>query len=201
MIEDAQKVVENNNPTPYYSHYKLFEKDFWGPLTDEIKNFCGLRSSVLDLGCGYGTMAILCRLWGLDVVCVDGGGPSYVSKTLLDNYRIPYINCNLENEEILLNEEFDAIVSTEVIEHIDKVKNYLEQIKKHLKVGGRLFLSTPDADSTWGYEAETASGHVHHYNIGEIRELFKDFNIIRLESCDVAYEPGRKHIYLIAEKK
>jgi 2-polyprenyl-3-methyl-5-hydroxy-6-metoxy-1,4-benzoquinol methylase len=199
MIEDAQKVVENNNPIPYYDHYRLFEKDFWGFLTEEIENFCGLRSSILDLGCGYGTMAVLCRLWGLDVVCLDGG-ISYVSPDLLKNYRIPYISCNLETETIPLDEEFDAIVSTEVIEHIANSSNYLEQVKKQLKIGGRLFLSTPDADSTWGYDAETVSGHVKHYNIGEIRELFKDFNIIKLESCDVGYEPGRKHIYLIAEK-
>ena len=44
-----------------------------------------------------------------------------------------------------LNMKFDTIVSEENIEHIANLKTYLENIRNHLNVGGRLVLSTPNA--------------------------------------------------------
>lgn len=44
-----------------------------------------------------------------------------------------------------LKQKFDTIVSEENIEHISNLKTYLENVRIHIKEGGRFVMSTPNA--------------------------------------------------------
>lgn len=48
-------------------------------------------------------------------------------------------------ETFELNEKFDVIVAGELIEHLNNQGLFLENVKKHLRMGGRLILTTPNA--------------------------------------------------------
>jgi SAM-dependent methyltransferase len=102
-----------------------------------------VSGSVLDLGCntGYGTAimraATCARVVGVDVSLrgIREGrarfGGDYV---LADAAALPFSSG-----------EFDTVTSMQVIEHIDKLEPYLEEIRRVLTRRGKAFISTPNA--------------------------------------------------------
>ncbi|MBN1165159.1 MAG: class I SAM-dependent methyltransferase [Candidatus Krumholzibacteriota bacterium] len=99
---------------------------------------------VLEVGCGegYGTSYLspaVEKIIGLDVDenTVAYAGERYGSENCVfesyDGKRIPYGDGT-----------FDYVVSFQVIEHVENVPGYLEEIFRVLKEGGTFFLTTPN---------------------------------------------------------
>ena len=102
------------------------------------------RKRVLDLGCGegYGSDALAhsARL----VVAVDRDGAA------VTHARQKYVRANLtfvvcDAQALPFRDEgFETVVSFEVIEHISKVRQYLEEIKRVNTATGSVIISTPN---------------------------------------------------------
>ncbi len=100
---------------------------------------------VADLGSGNGALCNALKCQGFDPVGVeyDKDGCSLSTKIYP---HIPFYNMGFEDEpEALLDTEgsFDAVISTEVIEHLYSPHLLPIFAKKILKKGGYLLLSTP----------------------------------------------------------
>jgi ubiquinone/menaquinone biosynthesis C-methylase UbiE len=100
--------------------------------------------TVLDLGCnnGYGAsiLASTCReVHAVDVSAaaiedaVRRFGDLGIAFSRVDGRRLPFADA-----------AFDAIVSFQVIEHVDDVDTYLSEIVRVLKGGGRALFTTPN---------------------------------------------------------
>ncbi len=102
----------------------------------------------------------------LDIAC----GSGYGCKTLLDNGTKFVTGCDISNETIdyakkhyqeknieyiindikklnFPNEMFDCIVSFETLEHVNEQKLVILELKRVLKKGGILIISTPNLES------------------------------------------------------
>lgn len=101
--------------------------------------------SVLDLGCGDGVLSYH--------IARSGG---FVSGVDLCEYAIEYakkqtaqrgISINFSVQDAcataFLTSSFDAVVSNEVIEHLDEPERLLREIERVLKPGGIAVISTP----------------------------------------------------------
>ncbi|XP_026822440.1 ubiquinone biosynthesis O-methyltransferase, mitochondrial [Rhopalosiphum maidis] len=118
----------------------------------ETKNI-GTRQSlenikILDVGCGGGVLTeALARLGGN----VTGIDPSKELITvandhsvILRNKNIKYFNESVEEHVLSNTESYDAIVTSEVLEHVSNKYGFLTNCIDCLKPGGSLFITTPN---------------------------------------------------------
>ena len=117
-----------------------------------LKEFLG-KATVggrhLEIGPGHGLLLTLAvqRAQPRDVQAID------ISPTSLDQTRrcLETLGCvdkvTLKIQDILTNdhdiEEFDSIVISEVIEHLEDPENVLQQLRRRLRPGGRIFINVP----------------------------------------------------------
>jgi len=130
---------------------------------------------VLDLGCGFGygcdylADRVSRKVLGVDS---DPVAIKYASK----HYRRNNLNFRLMDAAILESYPtgFDAVVSFEVIEHLENAPRYLEGIGRALNPGGFLYISTPNKLYTERFYRDGKSPnpfHVREYYPDELEEL------------------------------
>jgi SAM-dependent methyltransferase len=104
----------------------------------------------LDIGAGFGTLMVFCRLaTGADVFGLDFD-PVYMTDGLRSMEGIEWAQANVELDPLPWDGPFDFIVFSEVLEHLNfQSAPTLRKMAATLVEGGRIYLSTPDAAS-WG---------------------------------------------------
>lgn len=87
-------------------------------------------------------------------------------------------NVNLNNN-FSLNKKFDIIIAGEIIEHLDNPQKFIKNCAKHLKKGGRLILTTPNAtglqylrNPSWCVTGKF--GHINAFTIPMLEYMFLD---------------------------
>jgi 2-polyprenyl-3-methyl-5-hydroxy-6-metoxy-1,4-benzoquinol methylase len=98
---------------------------------------------VLDIGCGNGSLAKYLHENGMEVTGVEpsGSGIENARKKLPD--AAFYCMGVYDPPEQIAENNFDAIVSTEVIEHLFYPRELLRFAAAKLKPGGTIILTTP----------------------------------------------------------
>ena len=98
------------------------------------------KVEILDAGCGYGIFSIALKEKGYHVTPVDISNRRIYSlkKEGFTNVGLMDVS-NLE----FMDNTFDVIICTEVIEHIDDWKKALIELKRVLKKEGLLILTAP----------------------------------------------------------
>lgn len=130
------RVVPNKTPQRIYEdHIARYE----------FASKYAIDKKVLDIACGtgYGSEYLI-QHGAANVTGVDIAEDSI--KYAIDHYAQDNL-LFLESDATLLpfsEGSFDVIVSFETIEHIEKWKNYLEEISRVLKENGYLLISTPN---------------------------------------------------------
>lgn len=97
--------------------------------------------AICEVGVGQGWLIKkLATLSPSRLVGVDIASP-YLQK--LKQSNIPYEPVIANAENLPFKEEFDLIVSADVLEHVLSVGNYLHSIRESLKMGGTFVVRTP----------------------------------------------------------
>lgn len=112
----------------------------------------GTRAArILDIGCGHGALSLtLSESTGFDIVALDLVPDRVATVRSKQQARSP-ANARLRllvaNAQVLpfRPETFDAIVATEVLEHVDEPDRMLREVHRALRPGGRFFMTTPNA--------------------------------------------------------
>lgn len=142
-------------------------------------------SSVLDLGCGNGVMVKCLREAGLDAVgCEPNENGCEIARRNAAGAKI--YRLGVEDDPGTIQEgPFDAVISTEVIEHLyDPAKLFLFA-RSVLKDGGHLLVSTPyhgywknlvlSITGKWDFHHHPAilGGHIKFWSRQTLTEAFK----------------------------
>ncbi|MGD1949836.1 MAG: class I SAM-dependent methyltransferase [Leptolyngbyaceae cyanobacterium] len=103
----------------------------------------GQTLRVLDLGCGNGSLSNQVAQKGYQVTGVEESpsGVAIAQKHFSDCQF--YEGSIYSPPEEILNNDFDVVISAEVIEHLFYPKELPRLAKRCLKPGGRLILTTP----------------------------------------------------------
>ncbi|MCW3031907.1 MAG: hypothetical protein QOK19_2545 [Solirubrobacteraceae bacterium] len=145
---------------------------------------------VLDLGCGEGWFAAALQQAGVSVLGAD------VAEEPLRRARAAHPGLELE----LLEDEaswnlpdgaFDVVWAGEVIEHVADTAGWLSEVRRVLRSGGTLLLSTPSlgraellgaAASRRAFAArfEPRSDHLRHYSRATLTALICEFGFERI---------------------
>lgn len=137
-LQDVSKRNRKSNPNTQTYDKTLF--DLQSLVAHELDKVPA--GKLLDAGCAYGTMSGYLKEAGWDVYALDAMA-SLSSKKWWDKQGIEFAEVNLEINDVPWG-EFDFILFTEVIEHL----NYnpvpvIERLYKALKPGGRIICTTP----------------------------------------------------------
>ncbi len=112
------------------------------------------KIDILDIGCGGGltseSMAKLgANVTGVDFVKSNIDAAKFHSKN--KDFKIKYICKDIEKNEI--KDKYDLIIMFEILEHLDNWKSVLSSIKKNLKKGGKIIISTINRNIVSKYTA------------------------------------------------
>ena len=166
---EEQENYRLKEPKIYRGYHKMFLKSH--------PSFAkGTR--VLDVGCGTGELLGElhkrgCEVWGVDADKRDietarkyFGLRNLYAMPLGDFFRKP---------ELPL---FDIVTFFEVLEHLDDPLEFIRNVKKILKPGGRIVLSVPSRDRMLVnlYEWDFPPYHLSRWNESAIRKLFERIN-------------------------
>lgn len=167
---------------------------------------------VLDLGCGTGYGAVLIASSAREVIALDvalnalpTAEPKTATATFVagDSLRLP-----------LRDETFDLVVSSQVIEHIWREIDYLDEVRRVLSPGGIFIVATPNrALRLLPFQPPINPYHVREYNIHSLKKtLYKQFaavdiwgvrgtpEIMAIERERLRQNPLRAYRGLIASK-
>lgn len=215
IIRDCHR-MDGDGKTYYEDAYMEQEMLYWRPVPmwiDDLQNI----NAVVDVGAAYGTLLSYVALnkGCKEVYAIDPVG--YMSNSLRQKLGIKLVRMDFEREDFSLPLRFDLVIFTEVIEHLNfHPMPTLLKLKSLLNPGGRLLLTTPDAEE-WGRvtdfypsldaipkydgrECEWIDGHIWQYTKDELEGLVikAGFNIEKFD-----YSPGvaARHLcYLLSVK-
>lgn len=115
------------------------------------------NSRILDLGAGHG--AFTRELY-------DMGFQTEACDLFPENFRFKEIPCkrvDITDNFPYENERFDVVIAIEVSEHILDHENFFSEIKRILKPGGKLYISTPNILSLKSRWRFLASGFYYSF--------------------------------------
>lgn len=132
----------------FYNHYPDYPA--LSPVTikrfhewlDEFEKF-RKTNRILDVGCGHGHFLIEAKKRGWEVY-----GTEFTQKAV---DICTEAGCKMQlgdlNAATFPGIEFDVLTSIEVIEHVSTPKANLEEYGRHLRIGGALYITTPNFNS------------------------------------------------------
>lgn len=137
----------------------------------------GKNDHVLDLGGGDGKLVSLYAKQVKEVVLLDFNSQAIAFANLfLKRYENAHAQVATAEKIPYPDQAFDKVFFIEVIEHLtsESAIKALQEIRRVLKPGGMLFLSTPNRRNLrsriWG-ERQSPDKHEHEYALNELKEL------------------------------
>ncbi|MFP6668220.1 MAG: methyltransferase domain-containing protein [Pirellulales bacterium] len=99
------------------------------------------RGSLLDVGAGQGAMSDWAADAGFDVTAVDVDRDNFKLAT------IPFVAADLGRQWPFDDNQFDVVLSVEVLEHVENHYHFLRECCRICKPSGHIIISTPNCHS------------------------------------------------------
>ena len=151
-----------------------------------------VSGDVLEIGTGMG--------YGVEVVAPAADKYMTIDKSCAYNVELP---ANAEFRQMTVppldfaDESFDYVISFQVIEHIKNDKEFVAEVSRVLRKGGKFIVSTPNAPMS----LTRNPWHVREYTAEELKELLsKEFSQIDMmgvggnEKIMEYYEANRRGV-------
>lgn len=145
------------------------------------KNIHG--KTLIDIGTGAGYVAVEAAKLGLNVIACDITSEALNNikrfKKQLNLSNIKLIKCGADKIPIS-NNSVDYVIACAILEHLPSEKKAVEEWKRILKPGGKLFLSVPlKYRYIWpffiplNYIHDKRIGHLRRYDMQGLKKLLK----------------------------
>lgn len=138
--------------------------------------------SVLDVGCGLGHK-LTKYIAPLVDQCLGVEQPMTIAQAKKMNPQIRYVPADLEKTGQPPDQQFDMLISSDVIEHLLDPDRLLQYIVEHAKPDSLVVISTPERDVRRGVENRQSPKpeHIREWNKAEFAEYLTDRGFTILE--------------------
>jgi len=146
-------------------------------IFDRISPFLSEKLSIVDVGCAQGGMLKVLKdkgfsyLHGMDLSDAN-------LNALKEEGIIPWRNsiCDVQN----VNQKFDFIILSHILEHVYDLKIAVCNIKKLLSDNGHVYIEVPNASKYFEYYPEAPFHffnieHINHFDLNSLTNLFKPY--------------------------
>lgn len=171
----------------------------------------GRAPRVLDMGCGEGHFAAALLRAGAEVVAVDVAAEPLRRARL----RHPALDLRLVEPEAPLPLEdtsFDVVWAGETIEHVADTAQWLSELRRVLRSGGLLLISTPEhgpLSRLWiglsrvAFQArfDPRTDHLRFYTRQLLAELLADFGFAEVTVASVGGRPLARRVLLASGRR
>ena len=151
-----------------------------------------VSGDVLEIGTGMG--------YGIDVIAPSATSYTTIDKSCAYDASLPD-NTRFQQMEVppigFANESFDYVISFQVIEHIKRDKDFVKEVSRVLRKGGKFIVSTPNAPMS----LTRNPWHIREYTEQQLRDLLSaDFSSIEAygvngnEKIMQYYEQNRRSV-------
>jgi 2-polyprenyl-3-methyl-5-hydroxy-6-metoxy-1,4-benzoquinol methylase len=192
------------------THAVLRERFLLERVEREAKRIGGTLR-VLDMGCGEGQFAGALTRAGVEVLAIDVAGEAVRRAA----ERHPELDVRLvepEAELPLADASFDVVWAGETIEHVADTAGWLSELRRVLRSGGVLLLSTPDHGplsrlrlglNRRAFEAhfQPRSDHLRFYTRRALRDLLCDYRFEDVEVRGAGGVPGARALLLASARR
>ncbi len=156
--------------------------------------------NVLDIGCGTGEFLNVCKQAKWNTTGIE---PSPGARTMaIKNYTLNV----LEESEIknLPSENFDVITMWHVLEHIPKLNERIEDLKRLIKPNGIIIIAVPNCNSLdadiykENWAAYDVPRHLYHFTPKDVEQLFNKHDLKLFKILPMAFDSF--YISMLSEK-
>ena len=145
----AGKVFFGRKRTEYYKGMIIrADLGLHEQIADQIRHYVPQGGQVLDLGAGQGALSARLADLGYQVTAADVDASDFRAVEGIEfkqlNFDVPEEIAHFVDTH---KSEFDAVCGIEVIEHLQDQWQYVANLKKMLKPGGIMVLTTPNTTS------------------------------------------------------
>lgn len=138
-------------------------------ILNTLKEQLVVPSKILDLPAGYGLLGNELKALGHDVVYAD-----------INEERTDYVQANMELALPFLDNEFDAVVCMEGLEHIINQNQFLNELVRITKKGGIICISIPNISNFWSRLHFLFKGYFYGFSP----------HLVRVQNIDVLLDKG-----------
>lgn len=151
-----------------------------------------VSGDVLEIGTGMG--------YGIDVIAPSATSYTTIDKSCAYDASLPE-NARFQQMEVppigFADDSFDYVISFQVIEHIKRNKDFVKEVSRVLRKGGKFIVSTPNAPMS----LTRNPWHIREYTEQQLRDLLAvDFSSIEAygvngnEKIMQYYEQNRRSV-------
>jgi len=202
---------EDYHEALWEAHPEGLEPVDFARRSDFLLGHLGAGERVLDVGCGEGRFAAELARIGARPVGID------VAAEPLRRARERHPELDLrqmpaEGAWPLKDASFDAVWAGEVIEHVADTAGWLSELRRVLRSGGLLLLSTPDhgrlrmlgwalAPRAFAAHFDPRSDHLRFYTLRTLSELLEDFGFQDVAVRRAGGPPGARRQLLASARR
>jgi SAM-dependent methyltransferase len=182
-------------------------EDLWARLPDALEpvDFSDRRAfllaslgdaqDVLDLGCGQGEFTAALAAAGVSVTGAEVSARA-VERARRCHPALDFAQVPIDGPLPFAEASYDVVWAGEVIEHVPDTARWLSEVRRVLRSGGRLILTTPSHGRLrlliGGIErfSEPLGDHLHLYTARSLAELLQEFGFDSVAVRQAAGPPG-----------
>lgn len=130
--------------------------------------------TVLDIGCGKGFLAYAFKKKGIESYGMDIS--RYAIQNAPEEVKGHLIISDIGKDELpFVNDYFDLIIMSEILEHLHNHKHAISEVKRVLKLGGIIYVATPFS-KTWKEKLKIVNvGHINIHSKSFWTEEFESY--------------------------